>query len=384
MPPPTDADWDDYEDDEDYVYVPEDRGIARKLLVVALTLFLVVFLVLGAGGYWLYSQVNPGEQGEEVALVIPKDAGLAAVSNLLEDKGVVSNATIFRYYAKYKNIGTIKAGEYDRLYRNEPMDSVIDRLQQGPLPPKFTQVTVPEGLWLSDAVAKILTPQPNQQVVLAMDQTELGLALQNAQSKFKPGDKPVEGFLFPATYRVEDGDKDNEQKLVTQMTQKFDQVGDEIGLGDAPGKLSGFVGDKLSISPYEAVVIASLIEAEAKVPEDRPRIARVIYNRLQRGMKLEIDASVLYALGEHKTQLTKSDLDTDSPYNTRKYGGLPPTPINSPGKDSLLAALNPSTEPGAETWLYYVLIDAQGHHLFTGNYNEFLRAADKARQDGLL
>jgi len=381
-----DGGWDDdwvEDDDEDFVYVPEDRGIVRRIMAVCACIVLFIFLVLGLGGYWLYSQVNPSGGGETVALTIPPDAGLATISRLLEEKQIVSNATIFRYYAKWKNIPTVKAGEYDKFRTHQPMDEVIDRLRQGPLPPKFSEVSIPEGLWVQDAIAKIKADPK-----LAMDETELILAPLNAHSKYQPpehANDPV-GFLFPATYRVEDHDKSDENKLFSQMTKKFDQVADEIGLADPMAKLGGASG-KVQITPYDVVIVASLIEGEAKVAEDRPRIARVIYNRLAKGMTLGIDAALFVALGEHKTEITKADLAIDSPYNLRKSPGLPPTPINSPGRDSLVAALNPTqaaVEPEAANWLYYVLADKEGHHFFTGDSREFDRAVQRARDAGLL
>ncbi len=365
-----DVEWDD---DEDFVYVPEDRGVVRKITAVLVSLFVFVFLVLGLGGYWLYSQVNPGgSQTEAVAFIVPKDAGLATISRLLEEKEIITNATIFRYYAKSKNIPGIRAGEYDKLYKNDSMDHVIERLKQGPLPPKFTEITLAEGLWLNDTLQKITEKYPEMANPQALQQAAVSL-----KSKYRPADKPLDGFLFPAGYRVADSDKGDPQKLLDQMVKKFEQVGDEIGLQHADTTMSGVAGTKTHIGPYEVIIVASLVEAEAKVPEDRARIARVIYNRLKMtpNEPIGIDATVLYALGEHKQEITKSDLEVDSPFNLRKKPGLTPNPINSPGKESLLAALNPSTEPGSDKWLYYVLVDKEGHHFFTGSYNEFQKAA---------
>jgi UPF0755 protein len=376
-----DEQWEDDWDDEDYVFVPEDRGIGRKFAYVGLVFVLIIVLVIGASGYWLMNQVNPsGGKGEQITLVIPNDAGLATISRLLEEKEVVSNATIFRYYAKWKDISTVKAGEYDRLYVNDSMDDVITRLNQGPIPPKFSEVTFPEGLWLSETGVTALTAYPE------MDPFEFAGVLSSPdtpRSRYMPEDKPFDGFLFPATYRVEDPDRANEQKLIDQMVKQFDTVGQEIGLDNATAMLEGQAGD-VEITPYDAVIVASLIEGEANQPAERAKVARVIYNRLKRGEKLGLDATVPFALGEKKEELTKTDLDVDSPFNTRKYPGLTPTPINSPGKDSLIAALNPSVEEGSEDWLYYVLIDKEGNHLFTGDYNEFLRAGEKARAEGVF
>lgn len=369
------------DEDEDYVYVPEDRGVAKKFLVVACCMVLFIFSVVGFFGYWLYSQVNPsGGGGEPVVLVIPKDAGLATISRLLEEKEIIANATIFRYYAKWKDIPTIRAGQYDKLVKHDTMDHVIERLKQGPLPPKFAEVTFREGLWLTESVAKIKEAFPE----MANDQAFQQAAL-TIKSKYRPANAPLDGFLFPAGYRVEDDDKNNPQKLIDQMVKKFEQVADEIGLQHADTTMAGVAG-KTHIGPYEALIVASLVESEAKVPEDRARIARVIYNRLKLkpNEPVGIDATVLFAIGQRKPEITKTELDIDSPYNLRKNPGLTPTPINSPGKDSMIAALHPSEEPGSDQWLYYVLIDAKGNHLFTGNYNEFLRGQQTARENGLL
>ena len=122
-----------------------------------------------------------------------------------------------------------------------------------------------------------------------------------------------------------------------------------------------------------------MIEREARVPEDRPKIARVIYNRLSAKMRLDIDATVVYAVGG-KTSLTGADLEIDSPYNTRLYKGLPPTPIAAPGQASLEAALAPSEGP----WLYYVLADREGRHYFTDSARDFDRAVAEAEEAGLL
>jgi UPF0755 protein len=164
--------------------------------------------------------------------------------------------------------------------------------------------------------------------------------------------------------------------------RKFDDEADDVGLANAPAKLAGVAGSR-QLTPYDVLKVASLVEAEAKVPEDRARIARVIYNRMKQGMRLDIDASTMFGTGEHR-KLTGKDLDSDSPYNLRKAMGLPPTPIDSPGRDSILAALNPSNEPGAQNWLYYVLIDKEGHHSFSTNEADHNRKVAEAQRAGLL
>jgi UPF0755 protein len=370
-----DDDWtEDVLDDDEYVYLPKETSWLRKGLWIVGGLFVFGLFVFALGGYWVLKQVDPGDPGEPVTVTIPAGYTTAQVANLLEQEGVVTNATVFQYYIRWRDAGPFDAGLYDNLHKRSSMDSVIDRLEAGPLPPAVTTITIPEGLWLQDIRAEILATFPQ------MNPEELDAALGSVRSKYQPEDSfNLEGLLLPATYQVQEGDEADEQKLVLQMVAAFDQYADEINLGLAPFALEGQAGDR-TISPYEAVIVASMIEEEARVPEDRAKIARVIYNRLAEDMTLGIDATVIYALGAHTDQLTDDDLEIDSPYNTRRFRGLPPTPIASPGKESLLAAMNP--EPG--DWLYYVIADEEGRHTFTTNSRDHDRAVAEAREKGLL
>jgi UPF0755 protein len=191
------------------------------------------------------------------------------------------------------------------------------------------------------------------------------------RSQFQPAEVPrPEGFLFPDTYRVEEGQ--TEAQALALMTAQFDAVAGEIGL-EARAAALGF-------TPYQIVTIASMIEEEAQLPDERPMVARVIYNRLAQEMRLDIDATTLYAVGKEGNTLTQSDLDSDSPYNTRKVAGLPPGPISAPGRAALEAALSPADGP----WLYYVLADSDGSHFFTDNEDDFNRQVEISTEKGLL
>jgi len=378
-----DDDYDDdgelWIDDAEFVYVPKESGILRKIFVAFMIVVVLGVGVVGYGGYWALGQLRgTGEKGAEVSLSIPAGSNMAQTSVILEEKKVIANATFFRYYAKYKNLNTVKAGEYDKFYENMPIDDVVKRLGESPLPQRFIDINVPEGFTQANVTNRIIATFPD------MTSAELAAALFPLKSKYAPfrpdGELNSEGFLFPATYRIEKGDVLDEAKLIDQMTTKFDNVADEVGLDKATEKLLGQAGDNF-ISPYQALIVASMVEKEAKLDEDRPKVARVIYNRIKNKMRLEIDATTFYCPGlAGKTELTKSDLESDSPWNTRRVSGLPPTPIASPGKKSLEAALNP--EPGP--WLYYVLADKDGRHFFTDNYSQFQRAVNEARKQGLL
>jgi UPF0755 protein len=275
---------------------------------------------------------------------------------------------------KWKGGDPFQAGDYEGLRINSSMGSVVDILKAGPAPPKTVTFLVREGLWVSEFKKLALEKFPT------MDPAALDAALTTTHPSLQPpGSTNIEGFLYPATYEIAQQNVGNAQKLIDQMIVAFDRVSQAEGLPDASAKLKGVAGTK-TITPYEALIVASLIESEAKVDEERPKIARVIYNRLAKGESLGIDASVLYALQQRKTTLTNTDLRVDSPYNTRLKRGLPPAPINSPGQKSINAALNPA--PG--DWLFYVLTDKDGRHYFTNNMTDFNRAVADAKARGVF
>lgn len=361
--------------DGDYVALKGGGGGGgrRWALLIGLPLLVLVLLV-AAGGFWVKGRIDPGSPGEEVAFTIPRGATTSQIATSLAQKKIVTSATIFEWYVKWSGGDPFQAGDYEGLRTNMAMGDVVDVLKAGPPPPKTVKFTVREGLWESETRALILEKFPT------MDPAALDAALDTTHPPLQPaGSTNLEGFLFPATYEIAQADVGNAQKLVDQMMAAFGRVSVAEGLPDASTKLKGVAGNR-TITPYEALIVASLVESEAKVDEDRPKIARVIYNRLARGESLGIDASVLYAIGQRKANITDKDLRTDSPYNTRLKNGLPPTPINSPGQKSIDAALNPA--PG--DWLYYVLTDKDGHHYFTASSSDFNRAVADAKARGVF
>ncbi len=348
-------------------------GGGRWALLIGVPL-IVVAVCIAAAGFWVKGKIDPGSPGEEVAFSIAKGATTSQIATSLAEKKIVSSATVFEWYVKWKGGDPFQAGKYEGLRVNSPMGEVVDILKAGPPPPTTVSFLVREGLWLSEFKKLTLEKFPT------MDPAALDAALTNTHPSLQPaGSTNIEGFLFPATYEIAQQDVGNAQKLIDQMTAAFDRVSKAEGLPDATAKLKGVAGTK-SISPYEALIVASLVESEAKVDEDRAKIARVIYNRLAVGETLGIDASVLYAIQQRKTNLTNTDLKVDSPYNTRLKKGLPPAPINSPGQESINAALNPA--PG--DWLFYVLTDKDGRHYFTDTLSDFNRAVADAKARGVF
>jgi UPF0755 protein len=328
---------------------------------------LAVLLVVGLGaGLWLLRQINPsGGPGEKVAVDIVPGTSVSGVAAKLEDSGVITSAGIFRLYLQATGgAGSIQAGEYD-LRKNLSMGETKAALRRGPSI-KFQKLTIPEGLTL-EQIADRVGELPGRSREKFLSAARSG----TVRSKWQPpGSTNLEGLLFPDTYLVTD--KEDEAGIVRRLVSRFDQVADEVGLSAA--------APPTGLGPYQLIVAASLVESEAKVKEDRRLIASVISNRLQKGMKLQIDATVLYALGKHKERVLYKDLEVDSPYNTYRIDGLPPTPISAAGKASLEAMLHPADT----TYLYYVLSDRNGKHAFATTPGEFEALKAEARRKGLL
>ncbi|HEV2810737.1 MAG TPA: endolytic transglycosylase MltG [Acidimicrobiales bacterium] len=344
---------------------PEPPRRRRPLLMVLTVVAVVVVLGLIGAVLWVKGKIDPGgAPGQEVALTIPEGATTADIAELLADEGVISDAGVFGYYVQFTGGASFQAGDYT-LARNSTMSDVVATLDEGP-EIAFDQVTVPEGLSLEE-VAERVGEVDRFSAERFLELAESG----TVRSRYQPDDvDSLEGLLFPDTYRFDQ--TEDEAALLERMVEQFDTVATEVGYDedDLPGGLTA----------YEAIVVASLIESEARVPQDRAKISRVIHNRLEEEMLLQIDATVIYARGgEHRPngQVLFSDLEVDSPYNTYKFAGLPPTPIAVPGRASLEAAIDPT--PG--DWLFYVKYQNDGTHAFaeTGAEHSRLVAEAKAR-----
>ena len=214
-------------------------------------------------------------------------------------------------------------------------------------------------------VAQIAEHKRNRKKVRLSKRTYLAASGQRVLAGFGAKKRPIEGFLFPATYDFLPAT--TSVQLVHQQLKAFADNWSKVDLSYAKKK---------QLTPYDVLIIASLVEKEALVPDERPKIARVIYNRLHARMNLGIDATTRYGLHVPGTKsLTQSDLESSNPYNTRNPNivGLPPTPIANPGLASMQAAAHPT--PG--DWLYFVRKPDLQHHYFTANYNDFINHANK-------
>ena len=354
-----DVDEDDF-DDEDFP--PPRRG--RAFLG-----FLIVLAILAAGllfaANWYRNEVTPpGSQGEKVTLTIPTNTSTSEIGQILHRSKIIGNPTLFRFYAQYKGKGGFEAGRYE-FATNSSFDQALSILTKGAQVPEQNRVTIPEGFRLEQIADRVAAKIPGRTRQAVLDSATSG----KIRSSLMPADvTTLEGFLFPETYTF--NLEDDEATIVTRMVETFDQVADEVGLSDSKAKVG--------LTPYETLIVASLIEREAKIDGDRGKISRVIYNRLKDDTALQIDATLVYALGG-VTRVLLEDLEKDGPYNTYTRKGLPPTPIAAPGKASLIAALNP--EKG--DWLYYVVTGADGSHGFAKTFKEHKANIRLAKERGL-
>lgn len=367
---PYDDEYDDgpYDDDHDYVEVRRGTGRGRRLLVVVLVVLALIVVGLGAAGLWVQRQIDPpGEPGEVVALEIPEGSTSGDIGQLLADEGIIESDFVWDWYLRINGGGPFQAGHYE-LATNSSIGEVIERLDAGPTPPDERSFTIPEGLTTEEIVARLADPEKG----LGFDATVMQQLLDSGQvrSAVQPADQPSnEGILFPETYRV--AAEADELAVLQLLVGQLDTTMAELDVSSAQ--------DRFNLTPYEILIVASLIEEETKIPEERPKVAQVIYNRLREGIPLGIDATSRYEAEIAGRDRGDIDFESDSPYNTRRNQGLPPTPIASPGRASIEAALNPEEGP----WIFYVLEDADGHHFFTDSSTEFARAKARCRDAGL-
>jgi UPF0755 protein len=328
----------------------------------------VLALAGAATGVWVQRQIAPaGGPGEVKEVVVPEGATSDDIGSLLATEGIITSDFVWGWYLRINGGGPFQAGRYE-LAENSAMGDVVDILTEGPLPPEERTFTMPEGLTVPEIIERLADGERG----LGFDSDTMRQLLDSGQvrSQFQPADQPSnEGILFPETYRVA-ADAD-EETVLRQMVGLLDATMNELGVASAQ--------ERFNLTPYEVLIVASLIEEETKVDAERSKVAQVIYNRLRQGIPLGIDATSRYEAEIEGRDRGSIDFESDSPYNTRRVAGLPPTPIASPGRASIEAALNPEDGP----WIYYVLQDEAGNHLFTESYEEFLRAKEECASAGL-
>lgn len=295
--------------------------------------------------------------GEAVRVTIPPRATMRVASDSLAKAGVIHFPKLFRVYASVRRSDRgIKSGTY-ALHRDAGWNFVLDALRGGKGIVHI--VTIPEGFSLSQIASALATKLgvPVDSVIAAASDTAL-------LHRLDVPTPTLEGYLFPDTYIFPD--RTTARAAIDAMAHRFEQVWKP----EWTARL-----DTLHLARNDVLTLASIVEKEAKVPEERPVIAAVYLNRLRDGMLLQADPTVQYALGKHVARVLYKDLDVESAYNTYKHKGLPPGPIASPGRASIEAALYPANVP----YEYFVAFP-DGHHEFRADLKSHEQAKLEARK----
>jgi UPF0755 protein len=348
------------------------------MVKVAAGIGIAVVLVAGAAstlGRWVAERVGDGDNGrpsvsvpsgQEVEVVIPTGATGQDIAAILAANGVVSSTTEFELALRASGAASqLKAGTYE-LVTGMEVSEVVAVLVRGPIADTY-RVTIREGLRVAEIIQDLSSASglPPEEFEGALTDGSVTTSLRTMPAQ--PALADWEGLLFPDTY---------EFLRAATAAQVLDRLARTMEQRMAAIDWSGL--EEAGFDRYQGIIIASLIEAEVRVPEERPLVSSVIRNRLAQGMRLEIDATVLYALGVRDPASFQSEVE--SPYNTYQVDGLPPTPIAAPGRASLEAAARP-----ADTgFLFYVLSDLEGRHTFTTNLEDHLLAKAQAEAAGVL
>lgn len=359
---------------------PEQPVWVRALRVVMIigTVVLAGFVVVGGASYLgrtVANALGPGdvsgspvnvEPGQPVTVEIPTGFSGQDIGAILASQGVVRTPLEFEMAVRNVDAAQrLRAGTYNFLTLMDPAE-VVAMLVAGPAPSVY-RVTIVEGLRIEEMLTSLAEKTSHEYVDFESALLSGGVSTSLRVIPDSPTVTDWEGLLFPDTYEFSRAASPTAilQRLATTMEQRVNSV-------------DWTDWEALGYTRYEGIIAASLIENEVRLNEERPMVSSVIHNRLEIGMKLDLDATVLYAL--RTRDISEFDREFDSPYNTYLYAGLPPTPISSPGRASLAAVAAPAQSP----YFFYVLADLEGRHAFAVTYNEHLANVAQSRRDGVL
>jgi len=340
---------------------PQTRHWGRRILA------LLALAAIGVALYAINATFQPfhGDGTGAVRVKIPEGADAGEIGDILAAKGVVDSGTFFTLNATVTGRrGGLRPGGYT-LRRGMTNGEAIEALSKGPKVKvvKTTDITIPEGPSIKEEAPKIDKTSLTGSYAKATSTPQVLRAIRKLGAP--KGTKTAEGFMFPATYTVVEGGP--VKNLVAKQLEAFRRNFSSVDRSYARRK---------HLNRYDVLIIASLVEREAQLDRERPLIASVIYNRLRLGMPLGIDATIRYQTGRWDRPILQSELDRDTPYNTRLRRGLPPTPIGNPGLKSLRAA----ARPARTDYLFFVRKPGKtGEHAFSSNDADFAR--DRARYE---
>ncbi|MFZ3576455.1 endolytic transglycosylase MltG [Virgibacillus sp. DJP39] len=351
----------------------DDAKTVRKIVTIVIISLILILLVGGVSGYMYIKSalqpVNP-ESEKEINVEIPMGSSTSDIASILEDKGIIKDARVLRFYIKFKNESNFQAGKYT-FNPSMKLDEIIESLKKGKVlrEPKYT-VTIPEGKSISQMAEIFSKKLPISKEAFLKEVNNVNYIetlIDNypsilSKEILNPDIRtPLEGYLFAATYDFYE-EKPSVYTIVEKMLRKTESVVEPY-LDDISSR---------ELTVHEALTMASLVENEAQTVEQRKKIAGVFYNRLDKGMPLQTDPTVQYAIGSHKEKVLLKDLEVVSPYNTYKIKGLPVGPISNFSESSLKAVLQPE-----ESKNIYFLHDDKGNIHYSETYEKHLQLKDR-------
>ncbi len=333
-------------------------GLFVRTVIYSAALVVLLAAVGALGAYMVYDHVTrPGVGGAAVKLEVPEGETGAQVGELLAREGLVYHPWFFRLAIRLDKSGkSIKHGTYELQHGLSPTQ-LLHRLQEGPdINVSEYRLTIPEGLTLQQMAE--LFDDPQAFLAAARDPARIATLGISAPT--------LEGFLMPNTYFF--AEKPAEADVVDRMLHHFQEEYARL-VAEIPGATTRDL--------MEVVTVASLVEEESRVEEERPLVAAVVFNRIKAGMPLDMDSTLQYALTKYGQRLLDRDKEVDSPYNTYRNAGLPPGPISNPGVASLRAAL----QPADVNYLYFVSNADGKTHTFSATLTEHNRAVARFRRE---
>lgn len=337
-----------------------------KKLKNSAKIFLLIFLIFFSLPFVAYryyeamlESANPDSE-EVISLEIPMGTSLRKAASLLKENRLIKNEKVFLIYAKLNDLEKIKSGNYS-FRRSDDTEGILVKLNSG-AKPIGQKVTIPEGFERIHIAEKLSSMNlVDQEKFLSLTENKI-LFEEKYPFLAEESIHSLEGYLYPDTYYIAKGM--DEQAVIELFLKRFQQIYEENHLAEEL--------EKKGLSLNEFITMASVVEREAVLDEERPTIAGVFYNRLNVNMPLQSCATVQYILKDRKPVLSASDIKIESPYNTYLHQGLPPSPIASPGIKSIQATLHPE-----KTDFIYFVARGDGGHEFSVTYEDHLKARSK-------
>ncbi|WP_067727326.1 endolytic transglycosylase MltG [Oceanobacillus damuensis] len=357
---------------ENLIARSEEASTVRKIVFIILIGILLILIIGGISGFlYVKSALEPvdPESEEQITVEIPIGSSTSTISSILEENGIIRDGRIFQFYTKLNNDADFQAGEYT-FTPAVTFDEIIESLKHGRvmLEPVHT-VTIPEGLTV-DQIAQIYSERfdftKEEFLEQVNDQAYIEELIANypdllSEDILDPEIRtPLEGYLFASTYNFYEEEPSIEtiiDEMLSQTQKVYAEYAEDV--------------EQLNFTVHEALTFASLVERETASEEQRQQISRVFYNRMETGMPLQTDPTVLYAIGEHNERVTYADLEIESPYNTYYVEALPIGPISNFAENSLKAVVEP-----AESDYMYFLHDSEGNIYYAETHEEHLQNRD--------